>query len=146
MQPVTINITNLVGSITVIGDNENTSAQIQENVSDALLNVLKIATENTVDRIESPGSSRASEVEKAFNKRHKEALGSCLCSVKNYSRAKELLQELVRVANQSISIIDANESINSICDIVEKIDELTDQISSAILGDCTSVHNFNSRI
>jgi hypothetical protein len=40
MTPVTINITNLIGTMVIIGDKENTSAQIQENVADALLKVL----------------------------------------------------------------------------------------------------------
>jgi hypothetical protein len=45
MQPVTINITNLIGTMIIIGDKENASAQIQGTVSDALMKVLKQATE-----------------------------------------------------------------------------------------------------
>ena len=47
MNPITINITNLIGTMVIIGDKENTSAQIQEFVTDALLKVLKSATEST---------------------------------------------------------------------------------------------------
>ena len=43
MKPITINITNLVGTIVVIGDKESASAQIQENVLEALSKVLAIA-------------------------------------------------------------------------------------------------------
>lgn len=43
MNPITINITNLVGTIVVIGDKECASAQLQENVLDALSKVLAIA-------------------------------------------------------------------------------------------------------
>lgn len=45
MQPVTINITNLIGTLVIIGDKESASAQIQRTASDALLKVLKKATE-----------------------------------------------------------------------------------------------------
>ncbi|MBF2708948.1 hypothetical protein [Flavobacterium soyangense] len=41
MKPVVINITNLIGTMVIIGDKENTSAQIQEKVNDALLKVIK---------------------------------------------------------------------------------------------------------
>ena len=47
MKPITINITNLIGTLVIVGDKESASAQIQENVNDALLKVLK--TETTVD-------------------------------------------------------------------------------------------------
>lgn len=40
MKPITISITNLIGTMIIIGDKENTSAQIQESVSDALLKVI----------------------------------------------------------------------------------------------------------
>lgn len=40
MKPIVINVTNLIGTMVIIGDKENTSAQIQENVADALLKVL----------------------------------------------------------------------------------------------------------
>jgi hypothetical protein len=47
MKPVTINITNLIGTMVIIGDKENASAQIQENVIDALNKVLKRVNEPT---------------------------------------------------------------------------------------------------
>ena len=49
MKPITINITNLIGTLVIVGDKESASTQIQENVNDALLKVLKTATETTVD-------------------------------------------------------------------------------------------------
>lgn len=49
MKKVTINITNLIGTMVMIGDKESASAQIQENVNDALLKVLKSASETTTD-------------------------------------------------------------------------------------------------
>lgn len=49
MKPVTINITNLIGTLVIIGDKESASAQIQKSVNDALLKVLKSATEATID-------------------------------------------------------------------------------------------------
>lgn len=52
MKPVIINITNLIGTMVIIGDKENTSAQIQENVTDALMKILKSATEFDPSRAE----------------------------------------------------------------------------------------------
>ena len=49
MNPITINITNLIGTLVIIDDKESTSAQIQESVNDALFKVLKTATESTID-------------------------------------------------------------------------------------------------
>lgn len=40
MQPVTINITNLIGTMVIIGDKESASAQIQETVNAALLRAI----------------------------------------------------------------------------------------------------------
>lgn len=47
MKPITINITNLIGTMVIIGNEENASAQIQENVADTLLKILKTATQVT---------------------------------------------------------------------------------------------------
>lgn len=47
MKPITINIKNLIGKMVVTGDKESASTQIQESVNDALLKVLKTATEST---------------------------------------------------------------------------------------------------
>jgi hypothetical protein len=60
MKPVTINITNLIGTLVIIGDKESASAQIEENVADALLKVLKSATEATIEpsRAESCNQSK----------------------------------------------------------------------------------------
>lgn len=43
MKPVTINITNLIGTLVIIGDKESASAQIQKTVNDALLRVVTTA-------------------------------------------------------------------------------------------------------
>lgn len=40
MKPVVINITNLIDTIVIIGDKENTSVQIQEKVTEALLKAI----------------------------------------------------------------------------------------------------------
>lgn len=40
MNPVTINITNLIGTLVIIGDKEKVSAQIEETVNAALLKVI----------------------------------------------------------------------------------------------------------
>jgi hypothetical protein len=49
MKPVTINITNLIGTLVIIGDKQSASAQIKTTVNDALLKVLKTATEAKID-------------------------------------------------------------------------------------------------
>lgn len=49
MKPTVINITNLIGTMVIIGDKENASAQIQENVANALNEILKKATEPIQD-------------------------------------------------------------------------------------------------
>lgn len=59
MKPVVINITNLIGTMVIIGDKENASAQIQENVIDALNKVLKAATEATLDLSKSEPETEA---------------------------------------------------------------------------------------
>lgn len=43
MNPITINITNLIGTLVIINDKESTSAQIQESVNDALFKVMTTA-------------------------------------------------------------------------------------------------------
>lgn len=43
MKPVIINITNLIGTLVIIGDKESASAQIKESVNDALLKVMTTA-------------------------------------------------------------------------------------------------------
>lgn len=45
MKPITINITNLIGTMIIIGDKESAPKQIKDIVGDALLRVLKTATE-----------------------------------------------------------------------------------------------------
>ena len=49
MKTITINITNLIGTLVIVGDKESASAQNQEDVFNALLKVLKSATETTID-------------------------------------------------------------------------------------------------
>jgi hypothetical protein len=49
MKPVVINITNLIGTLVIVGDKESASAQIQKHVNDALLKVVKSATASTID-------------------------------------------------------------------------------------------------
>lgn len=115
MKPIVINITNLVGTITIVGDKENASSQIQENVADALLKILKTATEFTV--VENP--------------------------IKDYSKAKNLLHDLIETASRAIIAIEDNKPHWEISNIDEEIEELTKQISSAILGDCTPIVNQN---
>ena len=115
MKPITINITNLVGTITVAGDVEKASVQIQELVTDALLKVINTAT------TEAPA--------------------------KDYSKAKNLLQDLIETASRAIIAIDENKPHWEICNIAEEeIEELYNQISSAILGKCTPIVNPNADI
>lgn len=45
MKPITINITNLIGTMVINDDKENTSEQIQEKVTEALLKVINNATD-----------------------------------------------------------------------------------------------------
>lgn len=40
MKPVVINITNLIGTMVIIGDKENISTQIEEKVTEALLKAI----------------------------------------------------------------------------------------------------------
>lgn len=115
MKPITINITNLIETLVINGDKENASAQIQESVNDALLKVLKTAHGSTV--VEQP--------------------------IKDYSKAKNLLQVLIETASRAIIAIDDNKPHWEISNIDEEIEELSKQISSAILGDCTPIVNPN---
>ena len=55
MNPIVINITNLVGTIVVIGEKKNASAKIQGIVNDALLRVL----ENIPESVTKKDPSRA---------------------------------------------------------------------------------------
>lgn len=43
MKPVKINITNLIGTLVIVGDKESASTQIQEKVNDALFKVMTTA-------------------------------------------------------------------------------------------------------
>lgn len=112
---IVINITNLVGTITVVGNKEKASEQIQELITDALLKATNVITE------ESPA--------------------------KNYSETHNLLQDVIETASRAIIAIEDKKEHWEICNIaVEEIEELTKKISSAVLGNCTSVVNSNSDI
>lgn len=64
--------------------------------------------------------------------------------MKDLNKAKQLLQELADTANRAVNAINENKPNWEICNIaVDDIEELTDQINSAILGGCTSVVNAN---
>lgn len=59
--------------------------------------------------------------------------------IKDYSRAKELLLDLIQKASNAIAAIDTNKPHWQICNIAdEEIEESTKQISTAILGDSSS--------
>lgn len=67
--------------------------------------------------------------------------------MKDYNKAKELLQELVNKANQAIEAINENRPGWEICNLAdEDIEELTDQISRAVLGDRTSIIKTNINV
>ncbi len=118
MKPITINITNLIDTLVIVGDKESASTQIQENVNDALLKVFKTVTESIAKEN----------------------------SIKDYSKAKILLGDLIETAFRAMNAIDNNKPHWEISNIDEEIEELSKQITSAILGDRTSIVNSNSDV
>ena len=110
MKPIVININSLVGKIIVAGESENVSGQIKENVTNTLLEFLKKS-------LDGPSES----------------------TIKDYSKAKSLLQDLIETASRAINAIEDNRPNWEISNIaVDEIDELTKQISTAVLGDSSS--------
>lgn len=113
-KPIVVNIKNLIGKITVEGQ-ENASTQITQNVSDALSSILKTSI----------GCTSESDA-------------------KDYYKAKCLLQDLIETASRAIIAIDDKKPHWEISNIaIDEIEELNKKITVAIVGDISSFINKN---
>lgn len=61
--------------------------------------------------------------------------------MKDYTKAKELLNRLSLNAERAIKVIESEPLDFEVCDELESIEELVAQISSCILGQSTSFVN-----